>query len=228
VDAWVLEEVFREHSYEPPPTIASWIEDLGRPLRVADLGGHVGIFGLFSLDRFPVAGITSFEPDPANLTCLRGCVRANRLEDTWTVVPAAAATADGALDFVSSRHLSHAAHAPAAIGPAGLVDLFPFLAGGELVEARNLRVEARDCLPVLHGADLIKIDIEGAEWPLLADGRLSELGPAALVVECHRSSSPEPDAVAHASSLLDSAGFGIVSAREPSGEAALIWALKPG
>ena len=44
--------------------------------------------------------------------------------------------------------------------------------------------------PHLHDADLLKIDIEGGEWPLLTDARFGELKVPAIVLEYHAYDSP--------------------------------------
>ena len=42
-------------------------------------------------------------------------------------------------------------------------------------------------------ADLVKIDIEGGEWPILTDPRFAQLPTPALVIEYHPAGCPGPD-----------------------------------
>lgn len=163
-DASVMHEVWRSGDYAPPPEAAARLRRL-RPLRVLDLGGHTGLFSAYVLHRFPDAQIISFEPDPGNHAALRRCIAANAAGRSWSVVEACAAPADGTVGFVD-RHsaMSHVAHAD---------------------ETPTLQLRAIDVLPHLEAADFVKIDIEGAEWPILADPRFATARPAVVVMEWH-------------------------------------------
>ena len=61
---------------------------------------------------------------------------------------------------------------------------------------------AADVFPYLEGADLVKIDIEGGEWPILSDPRFAELEARALVLEYHPHLCPGPDPRECADGLL--------------------------
>jgi len=226
IDSWVLEEIYGENAYLPPDSIQERLQSLGRPPRIVDLGGHAGLFGLYILGRFPDATVLSFEPDADNLSSLRACVTANGFESRWEIVPAAAGRADGEIEFVSNLHLSHAGADVEAIDSATLRHIFPFLAGGALMEEQRTTVSVQDCFPALGDADLVKIDIEGGEWPLLEDSRLRDIGAVALVLECHRTSAPSDNPGEYAHARLREAGFEIVNSRDASGEALLIWAAR--
>src|SRR2546430_2382876 len=52
-------------------------------------------------------------------------------------------------------------------------------------EPDAVEVRAADALPHLAEADLAKVDIEGAEWPIIGDPRLANGGPRAVVLEYH-------------------------------------------
>jgi len=229
LDMWVLEEIFRFRAYQPPPEILQRLRALGRPPRIADLGGHAGYFGLYMLGLFPQADITSLEPDPHNARALRGSVEANGLAGTWQVIEAAAATADGRAEFDSGFHLSRlvAAGEPPGEMLDGLRSVFPFLAGGPLLERRRVSVEVRDAFPLMAAADLLKIDIEGGEWALLADPRFPELGAAALVLEYHPADGDCAAASRMVRERLTQAGYGVVSeVRGP--DAGVVWAALEG
>jgi FkbM family methyltransferase len=173
IDEWVLEEVFGQSVYEPPPEVERILRELAKPPRVLELGGHVGYFGLFLMDRYPSSRITAFEPDPHNSRLLRECISRNGHAANWKVVEACAATKNGWVSFAAGESaMSHVA------------------ADG----SGNLRVKALDVFPYLQGVDLMKVDIEGGEWALLADDRLAEAGPAVMVFEYHSVSCPQPNA----------------------------------
>jgi FkbM family methyltransferase len=228
LDMWGLEEIFRLRVYEPPAQAAAALRALGRPPRVVDLGGNVGLFGLFALELFPGASIVSFEPDPANLRSLSRCIEVNDLQASWQLVEACAATAGGTVEFSSSGPLSRAA--PGSDDALRAMQerigrTFPFLEGTRLLRPERLRVERRDVFPFLVGADLVKIDIEGSEWELLADPRIAGLDAAAVVLEYHPSYGPEADAEATVRRALAGAGYE-TGPSLPGDGAALLWAWK--
>ncbi|MBV9836690.1 MAG: FkbM family methyltransferase, partial [Solirubrobacterales bacterium] len=210
LDMWGLEEVFRFRAYEPPRALAGALASLPRPLRILDLGGHAGYFGLFILGLFPDCRITSFEPDPDNARILRRCVAANAFGDRWQVIEAAGATSDGTAEFCSSFHLSRVAHSPDPYLQElqrRLGGVFPFLRGTALLGAEGLLVQCRDVLPLLGDADLIKLDIEGGEWEILGDPRFREAGVGAIVLEYHPAYGPGEDAEATVARALTGAGL---------------------
>lgn len=186
-DAGVLREVFLRGDYEPPPEAAAALAAAGRPPRVVDLGGNIGLFALFAFGRFPGMEAVSFEPDPANAATLRRAIALNGLGDRWRLVEAAAATADGALEF-------DAGHGPLSQAAPG---------GGP----GTIRVAARDVFAELGGVDLLKIDVEGGEWAILADPRFPNVPARALTMEYHAAFCPSADPGGLAASLLEGAGY---------------------
>ena len=68
-------------------------------------------------------------------------------------------------------------------------------------------IPAIDIFEHLFGADFVKMDIEGGEWPILADPRLADLGPMTWVIEFHRAGAPSLPAHEAARSLFEAAGF---------------------
>jgi FkbM family methyltransferase len=106
--------------------------------------------------------ISAYEPDPANAAVHRQSVAANGLGSRWTVTEAAAGSADGEARFAS-----------------GGVALSSLSADGDIV------VPVRDVLAAIAHADLVKMDIEGGEWPILLDPRFAAAPPRVLVLEYH-------------------------------------------
>src|SRR3954471_8631818 len=91
-DLDILEEVFGMRLYAMPDEVRSALTR-ARPLRAVDLGGHVGLFGLWLHAQAPDARVTVVEADPANAALLRRTVAAARSGDHWTLVEAVAAAA---------------------------------------------------------------------------------------------------------------------------------------
>ncbi|MDA0166945.1 FkbM family methyltransferase [Solirubrobacter ginsenosidimutans] len=190
-DVLILNKIFARadvaNSYPPPQAVAAMIEANGAP-KILDVGANIGMFGVFAFDTWPNAQVTAFEPDPDNLRILRKTVAANDVGDRWTVVDRAVSNAVGELEFVPGlRAEAHIAGADeqGAISVA-TVDLFD---------------------QVTEPVDLIKMDIEGGEWAILADKRLKELRTSALRLEWHTMLCPEADARAEAIRLLHEGGF---------------------
>ena len=207
-DAWVVHEVFEKRAYALPPRVAGVLARPGQSPRVVDVGGHLGLFGLYILGCFPAARITSFEPDPENAALLERTVRANGLAHRWEIVRAAASTASARVGFVAGLgERSHLA---------------------EVGDAEATMVDAVDLFDWLDEVDLLKIDIEGGEWPILADVRFLGMEAPAIVVEYHPYRCPEPDPKLAATRRLVEAGYEVISAGEVSSspDLGVLWALR--
>jgi FkbM family methyltransferase len=226
LDAWILEEVFRLRVYEPPSEAAAALDAIDHPLRVLDLGGHVGLFGLFALGRFPHSSVVSFEPDPSNRTILRRCIERNGLEDRWSLVEACAAAAQRRVEFASAAHLSSARPAHAGVLEDPITEVFPFLRGSPLFRPMRTTVDAVDVFPHLGQADLAKIDIEGGEWELIADARWPEIRPRVLILEYHPREGERGTAEASLGTALEGAGYEL-GTFDWSGWAGSVWAWRP-
>jgi FkbM family methyltransferase len=179
--------------------IAPW--PLPGAIRVLDLGAHAGYFARWALQNWPVKALTSVEADPENLDLLRRNHAA--VEDRrWQVIEAAAATAEGTSSFAGGRG-----------------------AGSYLSDAGEVQVRTLDVLPLLADCDLAKIDIEGAEWPILRDARFATSGPPMLALEFHAEAGMgEPDVEARR--LLTGAGYEIVSQHRETPAVGVIWARR--
>jgi FkbM family methyltransferase len=191
-DVAILNKIFARDpgtsSYEPPAAVAAVLDASGGP-RILDVGANIGLFGVYALGRWPEARITSFEPDPDNFRVLDLTVGANQRQGSWDDVPVAVSNADGELEFApgdgAKSHLSPTAADEATITvPA--VDFFDQLG---------------------DGVDLVKMDIEGGEWQILADPRLATAQVKVIRLEWHTLLCPEEDARAAAVDLLKAAGF---------------------
>jgi FkbM family methyltransferase len=206
-DAATLDEVFLARDYAIPDQVRAVLASVQQPLRVLDLGANAGYFGAFVLGEFPEARIVAFEPDPDNADTLRRAILANDRADRWELVEACAGTLDGRMRFLPGQYsLSREARE----GERGAIEL-----------------PAADVLPHLGRADLAKVDIEGAEWPIIADPRLAGCDIGAIVLEYHPDRCPGPDAEATARHLLEAAGFCVGAARPRATGHGVLWAWKP-
>jgi hypothetical protein len=91
----------------------------------------------------------------------------------------------------------------------------------------TIEVPCVDAFAVAGFADLVKIDIEGSEWEILADARLASLPAQALVMEWHDKRCPHEDPSAAARAALADAGFEVLCEHRPLASNGTIWALRP-
>jgi FkbM family methyltransferase len=201
-DIVTLDEVFYRRDYEFPAAVAAVLHHLDRQPVALDLGANVGFFGVFFLERFGRARVIAIEADEGNVEVLRRCAEVNGGSRQWEIVAAAADTSQGTTRFVSGEYsLSRIADEGEAI-PA--IDVFPYF----------------------DQADLVKIDIEGAEWPILADPRLADTPVSAIVIEYHPYRSPESDPRALAARALEAAGFEVLPLHHYEHGHGMLWGLR--
>lgn len=181
-DVLVLDEVFYQRLYELPPEL----EHLrGRPLRALDGGGNIGLFGAWLLASQPGSEVVSVEPDERNASVLARTIERNEGRHRWRLVKAALATAPGTVSFAGGE----------------------FAVSKVVDDAGASTVEAVDFFAHTAEAELVKLDIEGSEWAILADPRLRELRAEAIVLEYHPDNCPRDDPHAAVAALLGQAGF---------------------
>jgi FkbM family methyltransferase len=199
-DIAILTEIYGDQNpYEPPAEAARLLTG---PIRVRDLGGNIGLFGAFALARWKVEHLTSYEPDPANLRLLYETAAPF---PEWSVVPTAASNRDGTMRFITgvfSESREAAADEP-----------------GEDIAVADVFAQP--------AVDLLKLDIEGGEWPMLADDRLGDAARV-IVMEWHLLTCPSDDGSAEARRLLATAGY--TRQYEPPSDHddnGILWAWRP-
>jgi FkbM family methyltransferase len=200
-DVAVLIEIFADGFYEPPAPVARL---LAKPApRAVDLGANIGLFGAFLAARLPSARIVGFEPDRANAAVHRQTIADNGRNETWSLIEACAATADGTVSFQQGA-----------------------FAGSRVESSATSTVPALDVFGQLDGVDLLKIDIEGSEWPILGDERMRGAPVPALVLEYHPHLCPGDDARATALELLGACGYEVKPIfHDPQGHG-MLWAWR--
>jgi FkbM family methyltransferase len=206
-DLYTLDQVFVQRLFELPEVVAGALESQSTDLRVVDLGANIGLFGASILGRFPGAKIVALEPDPSNARVHVCTVTANRRAESWHLVEACAGTEGGRAAFVPGEFGTSHVAAPN--------------------ERGTIEVEAVDVFPWLVEAQLIKIDIEGAEWAILADPRFRDLEAVAVHLEYHRRSCPGSDPRARATQALEQAGFRWLPVTDSGEGDGIVWAWRP-
>jgi FkbM family methyltransferase len=208
-DSWAFEEVLGAATYALPSAVE---RELGDQPLVVDLGANVGLFGAYILAVAPAATVIGYEPDPGNALICRKTLGWAIAAGRYELVEAAAGAAAGSAWFAAG--LGGRSH----LGQDG---------GGQAVAVR-----VDDVLELLARAHLVKIDIEGGEWPLLEDPRFRATGPKAIALEYHPMGCPRDDAGQTARSLLDEAGYRLVNPPRPFDEGeftegmGMLWAVR--
>lgn len=190
---FLVHEIFAHCAYDFEPARPD-------PL-IVDCGANVGMAALFFRLRFPGSRVVSVEPHPQAFRLLEentaGDPRIERIE--------AAVTEDGAPARL---------FAPPGDAASLASSLVPGLVDGQPVEVAGIRLS--DLLARLDGdVDLLKLDIEGAEYGALRDGhRTGALARVREVaVEYHRIPS-EPGGPDEVVRLLRDSGFSAVDVTE--------------
>jgi FkbM family methyltransferase len=137
--------------------------------RILDCGANVGLASLFFRRTYPRARITAFEADPALFAILDANLGANGAADVDRR-HAAVWTSNGALNFNCEG------------SDSGMVGSLPGAVAGRTTSVPSVRL--RDVLAE-EPVDLLKLDIEGAEDPVLADCEPLLHQVKALVMDLH-------------------------------------------
>jgi FkbM family methyltransferase len=159
IDMLVAREIFLDRDYRLPPELA--------PATIVDLGAGTGISVRFLRALCPGAAIVAAEPDPSNFQRLAS---ATSRDDATQLVRAAVAPARGTATFYAEAE--------------GWGSSLEPRDGARSVEVELITVP--DLLARVGGrrVDLLKVDIEGGEWPLLEAGVLQAASDC-LIGELH-------------------------------------------
>jgi FkbM family methyltransferase len=201
MDNFTFKEIFVLDTYDFPEQVQNRL--LGRPVRILDLGGNIGFFTVWACMNLDVESAMAFEPDPENARQFRRHIDANGLP--CSLREACAGNVNGSVRFE--------------VGEEN--------AGSITDSGKGIEVPLVDVLPLMYRADLIKMDIEGAEWHILADPRFQDIHSANMVLEYHPHMCPSSDPRDAALGLLSDAGFTIVEQfYDTSQKIGLLWAWK--
>ncbi len=158
--------------------------------RILDCGANIGLASMSFKRLYPHARVTAFEADPRLAAMCQSNLGVGTRTKDVEVQAAAVWTADGTLDFVCEGTDS------------GSIALLGEPIQGSVTPVRSVRLWEWLDEPV----DLLKLDVEGAELPILSDCRDRLSNVRAMFVELHES-NPARRQTGALFELLTAAGF---------------------
>jgi FkbM family methyltransferase len=192
-------EVFVHRFYDVPPSILP-----DRVKLIVDLGANVGFACVHWLKQFPHARVVALEPHPRFAEHCRINLALNDRSG-----PGGAAR---------GRRRGRPRNGTA----AGCRDLVP----ARRRARRRIEVKILDTLSLLAPleVDILKMDIEGSECPILGDERFGALNIHAIVMEWHRGEAPDKDGT-RCRRRLEALGYRVSSIFEEETHG-MIWAVR--
>jgi len=162
---------------------------------ILDCGANIGLATLFFKRLYPNARVSCFEADPTTATVLRKNVEQNHLRDV-TVHNLMLSNAEGEFPFYTGAD------------EAGMLSMSAN--PNRTSNHREIVVKAGKLSNFIDGAvDLLKLDVEGAEWDVMADlqtsGKISLV--RRMVIEYHHRIGGQASCLAGFLSLLENEGF---------------------
>lgn len=167
---WQLyREIFLRDCYRP-------LVPLGKSPRIVDLGANIGLASIYFLTRWPAARLFACEPNPAAFELLKGNLAAEQFPAASIQLEASAVSdAVGSVEFAVPAGNPTAVYA--SISRRGLT---------AATEVHTLRVPALDAADLFgKPADLLKLDVEGHEYPVLEHALPNASVIRSLVIEFH-------------------------------------------
>jgi len=198
-DIEIFHKFYAYGLYDWPANVITALKGLGRPVNVVDLGANIGFFDVHTSEELEVGRVVAVEPDPGNAAVLERVRNANRAN--WEIIRACASNRPHVVTFRSGFH-----------------NLSRVDADGDI------SIPAVDVFPLVAEADLVKMNIEGAEWDVLQDPRLADTS-CVWIVEYHTIANPEIRITELAQRLFEQAGYAthVTMNHDQNG---LLWAWK--
>jgi FkbM family methyltransferase len=200
-DIDIAYEIFVPDIYQCPKQL-----DVKDVRKIVDVGANVGYSCIYWLHHFPDSQVIAFEPHPAHVRQINLHLQINHVAERVTLLASAAGTQAGQMFLTDmgpeSALLAASSHNTISVP---VVDWFTEI-GKEQI-------------------DLLKIDIEGSEYPLLADTRFESLKIKICVLEWHNTSD-YPDGRTWCINRLTQLGYSVLPGKIDRPPAGLLWAFR--
>jgi FkbM family methyltransferase len=183
MDIWSIKETFLDRFYE---RFGVRIED---GWTVVDIGGGIGDYTLFAAAANPHGKVFAFEPFPESFALLQQNLAANGATANAQAFAEAIWSQAGALKIDSTlgepgQFISRSADDPGGLPTAGGA----LTAGGASTQVPSISMADAFARLEITRCDLMKIDCEGAEYPILFNTPEEVLGRVQrIVMEYHDS-----------------------------------------
>ena len=128
---------------------------MAKPI-IIDIGGNVGFFSLNMFAQFPKARVHTFEPMPFNFNQLANCQKAYP-EFNWKVYNKGIAEHEDGFSLFSST----------VEGFSTMASIDPTEGKGKEIKVKTQKLESLIEEEQIKKIDLIKLDCEGSEYPIL-------------------------------------------------------------
>lgn len=150
---------FGREGYEATE-VRLWSALCARAGTIVEIGANVGYFAVHGALAAPTASYLAIEPHPESARQLKENCRLNSLDNVSVVEAAAVGPTDGpSITLLVPRGTREATPTGAFVEGAEAMSRIP---------VQSIQVEARDASQLAGGADLIKIDAEGAEYTIIS------------------------------------------------------------
>ncbi len=148
METWWLKEYHR------------YLQDLGENPVILDVGAHIGDFSLFMAHKIPDARILAFEPEPENFALLEENIEANGFEAQVTPLKQAISDKSGEKMRIFRHPDNLGMHTQFPQDPLDAFD-------GTFIEVDTVSLEDVFEQNSIDSCDLLKMDCEGGEYPIL-------------------------------------------------------------
>jgi FkbM family methyltransferase len=188
----IYDDIFSKNTY--------FFETTAPEPYVIDCGGHIGLSVLYFKSLYPDSRIVTFEPNPETFWYLRQNIRQNRLQGVTAVNKALTGERrKQAILYVGEDYLQ-AWDSTDTIKP----DLWTNMDQYRAIPVRTTILSPH----IKERVEFIKLDIEGAEYDVLAESRARMSSVNALTLEYHQSARNRAEGKLHKTvELLNAAGF---------------------
>jgi FkbM family methyltransferase len=201
IDDMTAHEIFVAQTYEQPAVVPKIF-----PKLIVDVGANIGCSLIYWANLYPQAKLIAFEPNPENLLMLYKNLDHNSLMERVLVINSALSNKTGKAFLTNDENESMLA---------------------DTAEGSTFPIVVRDFFEEIgqEKIDLLKIDIEGGEYPILLDQRFEQLSVQLLVMEWHNTSEID-NGFKWCSGRLKSMGYSVVEGKLNYENAGTLWAWK--
>jgi len=151
------------------------LDDVRKCSTVIDVGAHIGAFSIFVASLARHAKVYSYEPEPSNYALLKENIKINGFEGKIRPLNLAVLASRGTAKlYLRDRSISHSTTAAACVGGSTGIEV-PCVSLEDIFEDNHL-----------DRCDLLKINAEGAEYPILLNASEEILSRVRILcVQCH-------------------------------------------